>query len=90
MQCRSAACGTCWVGILEGTNKLSPVTPFERRQIREFGYLDSEDPRPIIRLACQTQAVGNVSIVIPPWNGIFGKHLHGSRETKQSEPGVAQ
>jgi ferredoxin len=90
VQCRSAACGTCWVGILEGTNKLSPVTPFERRQVREFGYLDSEDPRPIIRLACQTQAFGNVSIVIPPWNGIFGKYLQQALEAKQSGPGVAR
>ena len=27
------------------------------------------------RLACQAQALGAVSIVIPPWNGVFGKYL---------------
>jgi hypothetical protein len=29
----------------------------------------------LIRLACQAQTHGAVSIVIPPWNGVFGKYL---------------
>jgi ferredoxin len=72
-QCRSAFCGTCWVGILGGEEKLSPVADLERRRIREFGYITTDDPKPIIRLACQAQAFGAVSIVIPPWNGILGR-----------------
>ncbi|HEY7543601.1 MAG TPA: hypothetical protein VID27_01905, partial [Blastocatellia bacterium] len=31
VQCRSASCGTCWVGVLGGAEKLSEVSPLERR-----------------------------------------------------------
>lgn len=75
VQCRSASCGTCWVGVLAGAEKLSEVRELEWRRIKEFGYIDTDEPRPLIRLACQAQAYGNVSIVIPPWNGIFGRHI---------------
>jgi ferredoxin len=75
VQCRSASCGTCWVGVLAGAEKLSEVRTRERQRIREFGYIDTEERRPLIRLACQAQAFGNVSIVIPPWNGVFGDLL---------------
>jgi hypothetical protein len=34
----------------------------------------------LIRLACQAQALGAVSIVIPPWNGVFGKYLKKRKE----------
>jgi hypothetical protein len=34
----------------------------------------------VIRLACQALASGNVTVVIPPWNGFIGKRK-GSRET---------
>ena len=77
VECRSASCGTCWVGVLGGAEKLSAVSALESRRIKEFGYLDSEDARPLIRLACQAQGFGAVSIVIPPWNGVFGKYLDG-------------
>ena len=79
VQCRSASCGTCWVGVLAGAESLSAVLPLERRRIREFGYIDTEEERPIIRLACQSQASGAVTIVIPPWNGVFGKFLRGEK-----------
>jgi ferredoxin len=75
VQCRSASCGTCWVGVLAGAEKLSEVAPLERRKVREFGYIDTDEPRPLIRLACQAQAFGNVTIVIPPWNGVFGRYI---------------
>jgi len=39
----------------------------------------------LIRLACQAQARGAVSVVIPPWNGQFGKYLRALRE--QDEQG---
>jgi ferredoxin len=77
IECRSAACGTCWVGVLGGAEKLSDVAALEWRRIKEFGYIYTDEPKPIIRLACQAQAHGAVSIVIPPWNGVFGRYLQG-------------
>ena len=77
VQCRSAACGTCWVGVLGGAEKLSEVGKLERRMMPRFGYIDTDEPRPLIRLSCQAKAYGAVSIVIPPWNGYFGKLLKG-------------
>jgi ferredoxin len=75
VECRSASCGTCWVGVLGGEEKLSDVAAREGKKIKEFGYIDTSEPKPLIRLACQAQAYGAVSIVIPPWNGVFGKYL---------------
>jgi ferredoxin len=75
VECRSASCGTCWVGVLGGAEKLSDVAVREGKKIKEFGYIDTTEPKPLIRLACQAQALGAVSIVIPPWNGVFGKYL---------------
>ncbi|HSK62476.1 MAG TPA: 2Fe-2S iron-sulfur cluster-binding protein [Pyrinomonadaceae bacterium] len=79
VECRSASCGTCWVGVLGGAEKLSDVAAREGKKIKEFGYIDTSESKPLIRLACQAQAYGAVSIVIPPWNGVFGKYLkrHG-------------
>ena len=54
---------------------MSDVAAREGKKIKEFGYIDSPEPKPLIRLACQAQAHGAVSIVIPPWNGVFGKYL---------------
>lgn len=73
VQCRAAACGTCWVGVLGGREKLSPVSRLENMKIKEFGYINTDEERPLIRLACMAQATGAVSVVIPPWNGFFGK-----------------
>ena len=75
VECRSASCGTCWVGVLGGAEKLADVGAREGKKIKEFGYIDTAEPKPLIRLACQAQAQGAVSIVIPPWNGQFGKYL---------------
>jgi ferredoxin len=79
-QCRTASCGTCWVGILGGIERLSEVDAHEKKRVLEFGYINTAEPRPLIRLACQAIASGNVTIVIPPWNGFIGKRK-GSRET---------
>jgi len=78
VECRSASCGTCWVGVLGGAEKLSDVAAREGKKIKEFGYIESAEAKPLIRLACQAQAQGAVSIVIPPWNGVFGKYLKKS------------
>jgi len=76
VECRAASCGTCWIGVLGGAEKLSPVVDRdERRRMDVFGYIDSTDDRPLIRLACQAQAFGAVSIVIPPWNGMIATCL---------------
>ena len=90
VQCRSASCGTCWVGVLGGAEKLSPVEPRERRVVRQLGYADTDEPRPLIRLSCQAQGLGAVSIVIPPWNGVFGKYLREQREREKAADAVAQ
>ena len=84
VECRSASCGTCWVGVLGGAEKLSDVAVREGKQIKEFGYIETTEPKPLIRLACQAQALGAVSIVIPPWNGVFGKFLK-SRANQHDE-----
>ena len=66
--------------MLGGAEKLSDVSVLEARQLKEFGYLDNDgESKPLIRLACLAQAFGAVSIVIPPWNGVFGKHIREGR-----------
>ena len=80
VECRSASCGTCWVGVLGGAEKLSDVAAREGKKIKEFGYIDTTESKPLIRLACQAQAHGAVSIVIPPWNGVFGKYLKSQKQ----------
>src|SRR3989440_4484450 len=86
VECRSASCGTCWVGMLGGAERLSDVGVREGKKIKEFGYIDTVEPKPLIRLACQALAQGAVSVVIPPWNGQFGKYL---RSLKASESQIA-
>jgi ferredoxin len=83
VECRSASCGTCWVGVLGGAEKLSDVAVREGKKIKEFGYIDTTEPKPLIRLACQAQALGAVSIVIPPWNGVFGKYLKSLKQSTE-------
>jgi ferredoxin len=83
VECRAASCGTCWVGVLGGAEKLSPVHQRDEAQrMRVFGYSDTEEPQPLLRLACQARAFGAVSIVIPPWNGMFGKARKSLPESK--------
>ncbi len=81
VECRSASCGTCWVGVLGGAEKLSDVAAREGKKIKEFGYVETSEAKPLIRLACQAQAQGAVSIVIPPWNGVFGKYLRRLKDS---------
>lgn len=86
IECTSASCGTCWVGVLGGAEKLSEPSVRERRQMKVFGYGQPEDQKPFLRLACQAKASGNVSIVIPPWNAVFGKKVRGNVEEVDLEP----
>ena len=85
VECRSASCGTCWVGVLGGAEKLSDVARLEGKRIKEFGYIETDEPKPLIRLACQAQVSGAISIVIPPWNGVYGKYLLARLRTEGKE-----
>jgi hypothetical protein len=69
--------------VLGGAEKLTEVAAREGRKIKDFGYIDTDEPRPLIRLSCQAQGQGAVSIVIPPWNGSFGKYLREQKQTGQ-------
>lgn len=89
VECRSASCGTCWVGVLGGAEKLSDVARLEGKRMKEFGYINTDAPKPLIRLACQAQTSGAVSIVIPPWNGVFGKYLHAKNSEGDGEQEVS-
>lgn len=82
VECRSAACGTCWVGVLGGQEKLSEVSPRERKQMKVFGYNQPDEAKPFLRLACQARVYGNASIVIPPWNGVFGRKVYGVEDVE--------
>ncbi|MEZ5344103.1 MAG: 2Fe-2S iron-sulfur cluster-binding protein [Pyrinomonadaceae bacterium] len=88
VECRSAACGTCWVGVVAGAEHLSDVARLERKQMKVFGYKQGDEAKPIMRLACQAQAEGSVSIVLPPWNGVFGKKIYGV-ERVELEPATS-
>jgi ferredoxin len=85
VQCRSASCGTCWVGVLGGAEKLSETDWRERKMMPLFGYIETDEPRPLIRLSCQARAGGAVSVVIPPWNGYFGKYLKRTKGQPSEE-----
>jgi ferredoxin len=86
VECRSASCGTCWIGVLGGHEKLSDVGPRERRMMKVFGYNQPEEEKPILRLACQARAYGNATVVIPSWNGVFGRKVYGNVEEVELEP----
>jgi ferredoxin len=88
VECRSASCGTCWVGVLGGADRLADVGAREGKKIKEFGYIDTAEPKPLIRLACQAQTHGAVSVVIPPWNGQSGKYLKAQAQT--DHPAIAE
>ena len=73
-QCRSGACGYCWIGVLSGQENLSEMTAFERGRLQYFGYAlpgGADHKHPVVRLACQSKCYGDVSIVVPPWNGVL-------------------
>ena len=71
-ECRVASCGYCWIGILSGRENIIELSAHERRRLNYFGYLDSsahDETHPVIRLACQSKCYGDVTVVVPPWNG---------------------
>jgi ferredoxin len=86
VECKSASCGTCWVGVIGGKEKLTEVSTRERKQMKVFGYGQTDEAKPFLRLGCQAKVSGNVSIVIPAWNGVFGKKIYGNVEEVELEP----
>ena len=86
VECTAASCGTCWVGMLGGQEKLDDVKARERRQMKVFGYNQPDDAKPFMRLACQARAAGNVTLVIPPWNAVFGKKVYNNVAEIELEP----
>ena len=86
IECTAASCGTCWVGVIAGEEKLSEPSVRERRRMKVFGYNQPETEKPFIRLACQAKAAGNVTIVIPPWNAVFGQAVRGNVDNVDLEP----
>jgi len=84
VECRVGSCGYCWIGLLAGRENLSPITSFERERLRYFGY-DTvnapEETSPLIRLACQAQCQGDVTLTISPWNGeLDRRHDEGRKK----------
>ncbi len=73
-QCRVGTCGTCWIGVLSGKEKLSEISAFEKARLEYFGYdfgSSERETHPPIRLSCQAKCLGHVSIAIAPWNGVL-------------------
>ena len=86
VECLSASCGTCWIGVIAGQEKLSDVSGRERRAMKVFGYNQPDDEKPFLRLGCQAKALGNATIAIAPWNGVFGKKIYGNIDDLELEP----
>jgi ferredoxin len=87
VECRSAACGTCWVGIISGKERLDEVEELERKALITFGYdPENTDSKPFIRLGCRAKVHGAVTITIPSWNGVFGKKVYGNVQENVLEP----
>jgi ferredoxin len=84
VECRVGSCGYCWIGLLAGRENLSPITAFERERLGYFGYAavnSPEDAHPLIRLACQAQCQGDVTLAISPWNGeLDRRHDEGRKK----------
>ena len=71
-ECRVASCGYCWIGILSGRKNLIEMSDHERKRLEYFGYADASshhESHPLIRLACQSKCYGDVTVIVPPWNG---------------------
>lgn len=85
-ECRSGACGYCWIGVTGGKDKLSELSTFEKKRLAHFGYLENNaevGSHPHIRLSCQAKCHGDVTIVIPPWNGVLN-----SRRSRLQTPSI--
>jgi ferredoxin len=84
VECRSGSCGYCWVGVISGGENLSAISRFERERLRYFGYdtINEEgDSHPPIRLSCQSECRGDVTLAIAPWNGELNRrHDEGPKK----------
>ena len=85
-ECRSGACGYCWIGVINGKENLSELAAFEKKRLAYFGYLEKDveiGSHPPVRLSCQAKCQGDVTIVIPPWNGVLN-----NRRSKLQTPSI--
>ena len=66
--CASPCSGACVIGVLAGTENLSPLEAQEESLLKAsaWGHPASVDGRPLIRLACHARPSGDVSFVIRP------------------------
>lgn len=83
VECRVGSCGYCWVGVLEGREKLSAISDYERERLAYFGYdtiNDENDEHPLIRLSCQAQCHGDVTLAISSWNGELNRRHDKGRK----------
>ncbi|MFN8005817.1 MAG: 2Fe-2S iron-sulfur cluster-binding protein [Terriglobia bacterium] len=88
-ECRSGACGYCWIGVISGKENLSELTAFEQKRLVYFGYHEKPAPvgsHPNVRLACQSKCHGSVHIVIPPWNGVLNSRRSRLQEEASQNP----
>lgn len=88
VECRTASCGVCWVGVLGGADKIVDVGVREGAAIKSFGYINTDEKRPHIRMACMAKTLGAVSVVVPPWSGVIGRYLE--ERDRPVEEAVAQ
>ena len=78
----SGFCGTCQVKIISGST--SPISP------TELDVLDDSQVRQGMRLACQTEVLGDVRIFIPPesFGGAQQLQVEGVESDNQLNPDV--
>lgn len=56
--CRDGACGACMIKVLEGSEKISPMSDDEK------DFLETMAAEPDERLACQCKVFGDVKIEV--------------------------
>ncbi len=79
VECRNGSCGYCWVGVLAGRDNLSEISDYEKERLRYFGYdsmNDEGDAHPPIRLACQSECHGDVTLSVSCWNGELNRRFN--------------
>ena len=66
-------CGTCRVLITRGMDHASPMGIVERTRLKvSMAYIGNEET---MRLACQTQVLGDMTVVTRPPLNLFGENF---------------
>ena len=85
VECRSASCGTCWIGVLGGRGKAFRGRPPRTANDEVFGYNQPEDEKPISS-RLPGKGLRQRDHRDPAWNGVFGKKIYGNVEELELEP----